>query len=900
MPTDTEHDPWAAVGGDLADLRTAVAARREAIRQAHAEQRCGRETVAAMTALMDGLLRALYRRVVVTGEALDRPGSGCAVVAVGGYGRGELFPASDVDLMFLYDPAAHGEGLAVSNGLLHPLWDLGFTVGHSLRRIRDCLELGHRDVTIRTALMEARWLAGDRPLYDAFERAVAAQLRKESGLYLAQKLAERRAGYERYGSTVYLLEPDIKKSKGGLRDLHYVAWLGRAFYGAPSLDELAAGGWLTPTERRDLADAQEFLWLIRTEMHFHAGKAGDVLTFDEQVRLARFLGYEDSAHLLGVERFMQQYYRLSTALHQTSDRFIRRLQRPTVWQRLTTAATSREVEGVFLVTRDEVSIPDRHRTAFLADPDSVLRLFAVAQDRGLPIAESALDLVHHRLSTDSPPPLTTPEAQRRFFALFASPGVGRTLEAMHRVGLLELALPEFSTAKGLMQFNQYHKYTVDVHSVRAVQAACALADGPGRVAGVYRGIHRKDLLHLALLLHDIGKGKGGDHSVIGEEIAIRVADRLGFDAHERHLLTFLVRHHLIMSHIAFRRDLSDEKVLVRFARQVGQPELVRKLLVFTYADIDAVGPGMWTAWKEDLLHDLYAKAMDAVAGTRMAGDEAARTEAAKDAVRALAADRFPALWLARQFDAMPARYLVVTSPEQIIGHLELVHRLPPDGVLVESRWDADQQTTELTVATYDAIIPGLFSKLAGALAALGFQILSAQVFTRLDGVVIDTFYVQDPDFVGQPPPHRATELKRTLAAVVTGHQRVEDLFARGARLPRLRSLPRGVEPTQVEIDNETSDDFTIIDVFATDAQGLLYVITHTLFALGLSIYSSKIATRLDQIVDVFYVQDTSGRKVTDPEQIGRIKTTMIGAVDQYVNRASSSRSPADAWIGGRP
>jgi [protein-PII] uridylyltransferase len=758
MLTPAECEALAAASGDPARLRELIAARREAIRLEHARHRCGGETVAALTALMDAVLRALYRRVVVAGDALDRPGSGCAVVAVGGYGRGELFPASDIDLMFLHDPAARGEGLAVSKGLLHPLWDLGYTVGHSLRRIRDCLELGRRDATIRTALMEARWLAGDRTLYETFERLFGAQLRKESRSYLAQKLAERQGGHDRYGSTVYLLEPDIKKSKGGLRDLHYVAWLGRACYGAKSLDELAARGLLTASEFRDLTEAREFLWVIRNEMHFHAGKAGDVLTFDEQVRLARFFGYEDRPHLLGVERFMQQYYRLSTALHQTSERFIRRLQRPTVWRRLTTAVTAREVEQVFVVTRDAVSVPERRRArlsrGFRRGADAVrLGAGAGAQSRNRRWTWRTTPCRAGRRRGSRRP------VQRRFFQLFAS-GDRTHVEMMHRVGLLEQILPEFASAKGLMQFNQYHKYTVDVHSIRAVQAACDLAGGTGRLAGAYPGIHRKDTRHLARLLPDLGKGKGGDHSLIGEDIAARVADRLALAPHERHLLTFLVRHHLLMSHIAFRRDLSDEKGLVRFARQVGQPDLLRKFLVFTYADIHAVGPGTWTAWKEDLLVDLYAKAMDAVAGARAVGDEAARSAAAVAAVRAEAGDRFPALWLDRQFDAMPVRYLLVTPPSQIVEHLELVHRLPPDGVLVESRWVADQQTTELTVATFDAIIPGLFSKLAGALAALGFQILSAQVFTRLDGVVIDTFHVQDPDYVGRPPAERTTELRR--------------------------------------------------------------------------------------------------------------------------------------------
>lgn len=896
MFTGFHLDDFPAAGRDLRRVRELVTAQRDAIRRDHAARRQSRDTVAALTAVMDAVIRALYLNVVAPGEGVDRPGSGCAIVAVGGYGRGELFPASDIDLMFLYDPAAHGEGLAVSQGVLHPLWDLGYTVGHSLRRIRDGLDLARRDATIRTALLESRWLAGDRTLYEAFDRAVTAQINNEWRAYVAQKLVEREAGYARYGSTVYLLEPDIKKSKGGLRDLHYIGWLARACRGVRSWEDLDDRDLLNETERSGLIEARDFLWLIRTEMHFEAGKPADVLTFDEQVRLSRLLGYDDTPQLLGVERFMQQYFRLSTMLHRTNDRFIRRLRRPTRWRRLITVLTASERQGLFTVTQDEVSVPAKYRQRFLADPGHVVALFAAAQDAGRAIAESALDLAQQMLTPDRHHFFAAVGAQRRVFALFAGPGVGRTLEVMHRVGLLELVIPEFASARGLMQFNQYHKYTVDVHSLRAVQAACALAGAEGRIAMVYRGIHRKDLLHLALLLHDVGKGKGGDHSLIGEEIAHRTADRLQLDAHERHLVTFLVRYHLIMSHIAFRRDLSDEKVLVHFARQVGHPELLQMLLVFTYADIDAVGPGTWTAWKEDLLCDLYAKAMDAVAGTRVMGDVAVRKAEAVAAVRRQAAGRFPDLWLARQFDAMPDRYLLVTPAEHVVDHIALVYRLPPGGVLIESRWEATQQMTELTVATFDTIVPGLFSKLAGALAALGLDILSAQVFTRLDGVVIDTVTVQDPDYVGQPPPARLVEVKRALASVVTGRERVEELFARGARLPRSRALPHGVEPTQVEIDNETSDDFTIIDVFATDVQGLLYIITHTLFALGLSIYSSKIATRLDQVVDVFYVQDHAGRKIMDSERIRCIKTTLTRDVDAYVQQASSG-SPAGVWAG---
>jgi [protein-PII] uridylyltransferase len=359
--------------------------------------------------------------------------------------------------MFLFDPPARGEGLAVSKGVLHALWDLGYTVGHSVRRIRDCLDLSRRDVTIRTALLEARWLAGDRPLFEQFAAAFSSQLRKDLKGYVKHKLAEREAGHERYGSTVYLLEPDLKKSKGGLRDLHYIGWLARACYGTAAWDDLVARGLLTEAERRSLLEARDFLWVVRTELHFHAGKAGDVLTFDEQVRLAEFFGFADSPQLLGVERFMQLYYRLSTALQHTSDRFVRRLQRPSAWRRLMTAVTAREIEGRVVVTRNTVLLPERRREALAADPDAVVRLFAVSQECGRPVSESTLDAISRAAPASPDDAYLQPSIQAQVFRLFAGSGIGRTLDTMLRVGILERVFPEFASARGLMQFNQYHK-----------------------------------------------------------------------------------------------------------------------------------------------------------------------------------------------------------------------------------------------------------------------------------------------------------------------------------------------------------------------------------------------------------------------------------------------------------
>lgn len=480
-----------------------------------------------------------------------------------------------------------------------------------------------------------------------------------------------------------------------------------------------------------------------------------------------------------------------------------------------------------------------------------------------------------------------------FIRILAGPRTARTLEAMHRAGLLEKFVPAMGTVRGLMQFNQYHKYTVDEHSLLAVGRAEALAGDPGPLGDVYRSIKRKDILHLAVLMHDLGKGQGQQrHSEAGKRLAEEAAVRLGLNEQEARTLSFLVHRHLLMAHTAFRRDPNDDKVVFSFAREVGTPEVLRKLLALTAADIAAVGPGMLTKWKESLLIALYARAMPRVSGDRESRHSPERqTRLAEDITRQLSlaesggpieqggVDR---AWVEAQLKQFPERYLQGTAPARLAAHIAGVRRLHAGQVLVETDYDQELGTSEYCVITYDDVATGIFSKVAGVLAGSGLQILDAQILTRADGIVIDTFHVTDLDYQGEPPAERRRTIADRIAAVLKGWEDVDDVLRRGARLRLNRSLPKTQEPTEVLIDNETSDEYTIIDVFADDRLGLLYVITRAMFDLGLSVHAARISTMLDQACDVFSVTDRAGNKVRDQAELERVRTGISRTIDKFL------------------
>jgi [protein-PII] uridylyltransferase len=869
--------------------RESLDARRSAIAAAHAKGAAGADVVRALADLADEVLLNLYN----AGSEAQAEQTGVCLVALGGYGRRELAPYSDIDVMFLYAPSHATQGKGISTRVLHGLWDLGFQVGHSLRSVEDCLSLGQGDLIVRTSLMEARGLAGDQQLFEQFARTFRERVTSKAvGQFMTQKLEERRAEYARFGVTNFLLEPNVKKSRGGLRDYHLLQWIALARYGLSSIHELVAEGKLASGDAAALSEAHEFLRRVRNELHFYAGRAQDILTFDEQLRIAGHWEFVNAPHLLSVEKFMQQYYRHSTRISDVTTQFVSGAMTRSFWRRIADWLPARQIEGFFILTRDEITVPAALRQQFLSDGTLILRLFQLAQLYGLSIAHELLQIISERLMDLPDSAFWSEDSGSRFLAILAGPArVAEILTLMHRVRLLERLIPAFGPVRGLMQFNAYHKFTVDHHSLLAVEQAEEIGTGDGLLAQVYHEIKRKDVLHLAVLLHDIGKGQSEDHSLVGERIAREAAERLRLGEHESRLLMFLVRYHLLMSHTAFRRDPNDEKVVLGFARAVGTVEALKMLYVLTAADISAVGPDVLTRWKETLLSELYLKTLQELSGEEES--PATNIERLKDENRKAVVQRtqgsLPSDWVRRQLTAWPERSLALAPADKIAAQLDWVWRLQNAPVLVDTRYEPALRTTEFTVYTRDGFTPGIFSKISGVLAAKGLQILDAQISTLADGIVVDVFHVSDGDYSAGPPAHRLADVREAIVAVLEGRWEVEALLQDAGRYGAERQGVPLREPTVVQIDNETSDRYTIIDVFADDRQGLLYILTRAMFELGLSVHAARISTKLDQIVDVFYVTDRSGAKIDDPVRCQVITETMTAQIEDYLSGTRTTR-----------
>ena len=866
----------------------------------------GTEVVSDFTSLVDTVLIGRYRSVIRQRSG-DAP-SGmqhCCLVAVGGYGRRELAPYSDIDVMMLYRAAGSAVVQDLSKQIFHHLWDLGFQVGHSVRSIHDCMVVAEGDLSAKTALMESRFLVGNPVVFQEFQRRFAKRvLGRRVGNFIREKLEEREQDYAKFGETVFLLEPNVKKSKGGLRDVHLLQWVGMARYQAVTLQELVDRGVLAHQDYTALLEAREFLFKVRALLHLGAGRAQEILSFDEQVRMAEEFGYRDESHLLGVEQFMQQYYRLTTGIHQRAMRFVERADSANLWTRLRRLWPAPLIDGLFQTVGGRLSIHDDKLMQVLDDPEHLLSLFQVAQKQGVPIDGRVLEEIHRHMESMPDHLFATPSVSRRFRELLSGPkAVAETLMLMHQARVLEKLVPAFGRVRGLMQFNQYHKYTVDEHSLLAVKKVELLGKQSGMLGKVYREIEAKDLLHLAVLLHDVGKGLPEDHSEVGKKIAQEVSVRLGLDEQESQTLEFLVHAHLLMANTALRRDPHDEKVRLTFCRAVGGPERLKQLLLLTAADIAAVGPDMLTKWKEALLIELYLLALPEVSGASERVESAIDVEHVTDDVLAAWERQSPRVeaggqsagghgipnreWVKGQLEAFPVRYLSGTARDRMIAHLSAIRSLTPERPRVESTYNRELKVCEYSLIAFDSVASGIFMKMTGVLAAKGLRVLDAQIVTRPDGIVLDTFLVKDHDFSGEPTPARLEKVGKAIVSVLQGELSIEAFMARNRRVSFRSHMPIRRHRTEVKIHNETSDHFTVIEVFADDKQGLLHEIADTLYDLELSVHSARIGTRLDQVVDVFYVTERNGNKVQDTRTCQSIQTRLQDQVDRFLDADDS-------------
>jgi [protein-PII] uridylyltransferase len=866
----------------LADGRAEIQRRFEtSARAEEAGETVGRETCF----LMDQLIRCLYDYILERVFPLANPSAGehLALIAVGGYGRGELAPHSDIDLLFLlpYKLTPHGE--QVVEFMLYRLWDLGLKVGHATRSVDDCVRQARADMTIRTGLLEARFIWGEQRLYQELKQRFRREVATGDGLeFVEAKLGERDLRHERTGNSRYALEPNIKEGKGGLRDLHTLYWIAKYLYQVDDVAALIDRGVLTAEEVTTFQKAHAFLWTLRCHLHFLAGRAEERLTFDLQPELARRMGYTDHAGTRGVERLMKHYFLVAKSVGDLTRIFCAAIeaahQRKPFLRLPSIGLRRREVEG-FPVEggRLDVARPE----FFTQEPLNILRLFEVAQRRDLDIHPAALHLVtrHQKLVKEL---RRDPEANRLFVTMLTSPkGPEATLRRLNEASVLGRFIPDFGRVVAQMQYDMYHHYTVDEHTLFAIGILHRIERGdlkeeaPIASTVVHQVLSRR-VLYLAVLLHDIAKGRGGDHSELGAEIALRLGQRLGFADEETEQVAWLVQNHLLMSNTAFKRDIDDPQTIETFAGKVQSMERLRLLLVLTVADIRAVGPKTWNNWKATLLRELYYRTAETLSGGLSANAAEARVAGAIEALREKLTE-----WSEADIEQHLARghaaYWLAFDAPTLAGHARLVRRVEADGdpIALQTRVDPARGSTEVTVYTADRL--GLFSDLAGAFALAGADIVDARIFTLVNGKALDSFTIQDAGGAFERPD------KLARMATIIEHVAI-DAADRG---PKNIAIPPAAFPSRFEIftvaprvliDNRASANHTLIEVNGRDRKGLLHRLTHELAGLRLQIASAKVSTFGARAVDVFYVKDQFGLKIDDERRLKAIRERLMAVL----------------------
>jgi [protein-PII] uridylyltransferase len=855
----------------------------------------GEETVAAHSYLMDQVIRILFdaatayfvrRGVPTTGERIS-------IVAIGGYGRGDLAPLSDVDLLFIlpYKPTPYSEQLV--EFMLYLLWDLGLKVGHAVRSIDENINQAKADMTIRTTLLDARWIWGDQGL----AAELISRFKKEvkqgtASQFVRAKLAERDERHAKLGDSRYRLEPNVKEDKGGLRDLHTLFWIAKYLYGVSDVRKLADQGVIDDEAAARFIKAHDFLSTVRCHIHYITGRTDNRLTFDLQREIAPRLGYVDRAGATAVERFMKHYFLVARDVGDLTRIFCTLLEESGKEKplfRLPVALRRRTIDG-FVVEGGRIGVKDGG--VFTKAPVNLLAIFKTALEHDLDFHPRALRIIanHARrvvsLRGDR-------EANQVFMDILTSPkGSEAILRLMSECGVFGRFIPDFGRVVAQMQYDMYHVYTTDEHTIRAIGILNRIEQGKLKVelpvsSDVIHKVQSRRALYVAVMLHDIAKGRGGDHSELGAAVAMELCPRLGLTAEETETVAWLVRHHLLMSNTAFKRDLDDPQTIAKFAEVVQSPERLKLLVVLTCTDIRAVGPTVWNTWKGTLLRDLYERTDDFIRG----GQASARIDARVNAAKAALAERIadwpqkmrdhilglgsPAFWLSNDVDTHERLAHFMRAAEEV-----------GDQIAVDFTIDSYRDVTHMVIYTPDHA--GLFAKITGALALAGVSVVDANILTLSNSMALDTFSLQD--FEGHAiPENRFGRIKQRIVSALEGRLRLnQELPKAGSRLPtRVSALE---VPPRVIIDNTASKVCSVIEVNGHDRPGFLSDVTKAITDMGLQIFSAHISTYGERVVDVFYVKDVFGMKVENETKIRQVREALGSAIGVKADAVLVTRS----------
>jgi len=865
------------------------------------KQRCdaggnGTSLVSAQTFLTDEIITQLYK---VTTEfilpAQNRTASErLSIVAIGGYGRIDMAPYSDVDILFLLPYKQTPWGEQTVEYMLYMLWDIGLKVGHAVRTITESIRLSKEDLTIRTSLLESRYICADGALYKEFlERYQSQVVAGTEPEFVEEKLAERDARHIKLGQARYVVEPNIKEGKGGLRDLQTLYWISKFLYGIDNISEVVEKGIFSKSDYRQFQKARNFMTIVRFQLHYMTGRAEERITFGVQKTLADRLGYADRAGLSGVERFMKHFFlmaktvgdltRIYCAYLEDKHKRKPRLRMPKFGLR------SRKI-GIFPVEGSRISLTTSKDLT--EDPINLIRIFHEAQRHDLDIHPRAMRRIRHNLKLIDRSFRNNLEANRLFIEMLTfKDGPGFILRLMNEAGVLGKFIPDFGRVVAQMQFDMYHVYTVDEHTIRAIELLSELERGklaeehPLSNVIIHKVLSR-EVLYVAVMLHDIAKGRKGDHSILGEEVAKKLCPRLGLTAAQTETVAWLVRHHLLMTYVAFKRDLNDPKTIEDFSRTIQSPERLRLLLVLTVVDIRAVGPKIWNGWKGQLLRDLYDQAESYLLGGYIEGGNQHRIEAVQARLRAELIE-----WTDEEFSAYCKRfyasYWLAVKDEKHVRNARLIALSDnmSEKLNINIHVDEFQSISELTIYAQDH--PGLFARMTGAIAVSGASVKDARVFTTKDGMAFDTFWIQERDGGIFKDKHKLERLKSTIEGTLAG-----ELLPR-KELEALCDRPNKADVFTVEprvlIDNNASNRYTVIELNGLDRPGFLYFLSQALVDLKLSIGSAHIATYGERAVTVLFICDLFGHKVDNENKLKQTREKLMAALSAGIKPAKGRK-----------
>ncbi|MET3901321.1 [protein-PII] uridylyltransferase [Devosia sp. UYZn731] len=865
----------------LADARTSAEAELLATSKG---TRCAENLSSAQDEIISAVHQFAIRRVY----PVDNPSGAeaIALAAVGGYGRGTLAPGSDIDLLFILPYKQTPWGEQVTEYILYMLWDLGQKVGHAVRSVDECIRMARADMTVRTATLEARFLTGEMSLFKQLVHRFETEIMPRTGPeFIAAKMAERDERHRIMGNTRYVVEPNIKDGKGGLRDLNTLFWIGKYFYQVKTSHELVGKGVLSPAEYRLFSRAEDFLWAVRCHLHFLTNRAEDKLTFDVQPELAQRMGYAERVGMLGVERFMKRYFLVAKDVGDLTRIFCASLEfnhakdmdligRVFAPFRSGKSKIKGETDFVLDTGRLNIARPD----VFETDPVNLIKMFLVAGREELLFHPDAIKEITRSLALIDNDLRHDPKANSYFLTILTAPlSVERILRQMNESGVLGKFVPDFGKIVALMQFNMYHHYTVDEHLIRAVGVMAQIANGGLRdelplTHELLPQLNDTRLLYVALFLHDIAKGRPEDHSIAGARIARKLCPRFGLSAAETDTVSWLIEYHLLMSEVAQARDIQDPETAKAFADVVQSPQRLALLMILTACDIRAVGPGVWTGWKGSLLRALYYATEPLLSGGHSQVTQSDRIGAARHEL-AQALDGWSpsdiASYTARQYD----HYWLRAEPELQLEHARMIRHadMAEQPFAGSIRIKAFEGITEVSFYTPDH--PRLLSLIAGACTMQDASIIGAQIFSTRDGRAIDTFRLRRSFASDEDEKVRATRIIDTVKQLLQGKRTI--LIDLGKESRHNKRLKPFALPAQVSVSNALSEKFTVIEVSGLDRMGLLHALTREISDLNLTIGSAHIGTYGEKAVDVFYVTDLTGQKIASKPRQRKIHDALM-------------------------